>query len=451
MKVSLLLISLVIFAKQGCGQEFLYVTDVVTNNLYMIDPTTTPPSVIATVSVLSPTPPFTGGFAIAFTPDSLTGYVTNRSGTKSIYQFNTIFNSTTPNTVTTFIAQPGSFPFVSNPSGMVITPDGSTLFIGLNRGHAVEIADITSKTMGAIFTTITTTGFANFNSPEQLVVTPDGSTVYVANLGAGNENVYIVDITNPADSFVTGLVSTITVPPAMGPSFPPFAGPNSVAISPDGLTIYVPDITPCVYVIDTTTNQATALIQTGSFPAFAFPIRATVSPDGKLLYISDQVNALVYVADTTTNQVTATVSVDTTLFPAFAGPFEIAFLSDSSTAYVTDDGNGTVYVIDVASSSVSAIVTNANPPFGGPFAIANLTAPVVVVTPTVPTAVAQTAAATATNPSTHNAVQQTNNLVTQTQTAGITGTAQGTVATPVYVIPNTPYTTKTNLPPSGCK
>jgi len=105
-------------------------------------------------------------------------------------------------------------------------------------------------------------------------------------------------------------------------------------------------------VIDTATNTIIALVD---LPQFSVPCCVAVTPDGLRVYVANLGNHTVSVIETVTNTVTATVPVE-------GGPTGVAVTPDGSRVYVTmrsaspDDKRGAVAVIDPATNTMTATV-----------------------------------------------------------------------------------------------
>jgi YVTN family beta-propeller protein len=100
-----------------------------------------------------------------------------------------------------------------------------------------------------------------------------------------------------------------------------------------------------VSVIDTATNTVVATIAVGSRP-----FGVAVSPDGLRVYVANYAGSSVSVIDTAANAVIATVPL-ASLFP-----IGIAVSPDGSRVYVTHEVTGDVSVIDTATYTVVATI-----------------------------------------------------------------------------------------------
>jgi YVTN family beta-propeller protein len=126
--------------------------------------------------------------------------------------------------------------------------------------------------------------------PTAVVVSPDGTIVYVAVADIGQ--VVILDL---ASKTVTGRISL----PQFGGSP---AQPNTIRIAPDGSRAYVGShvATPNapIYVIDLTTNTVIATIPVGAFPACI-----ELTPDGSQLWVTSRGDSNMTIIDTMTNTI----------------------------------------------------------------------------------------------------------------------------------------------------
>jgi YVTN family beta-propeller protein len=144
--------------------------------------------------------------------------------------------------------------------------------------------------------------------------------------------------------------------PALGiDALIPVAGPDGVAVSPDGSKVYITG-TNGVWVIDTTTNTVSATISVGYNPA-----GVAVSPDGTKLYITDAgfnpPGNIASVIDTRTNTVIATI-------PVGIGPIGVSVTPDGSKVLTANNASINVSVIDATTNAVVATIPVPNFAFG---------------------------------------------------------------------------------------
>lgn len=269
----------------------------------------------------------------------------NASGTKA---YVTNSNSTTITIINiatnTVIGTIGGF---DGPSGMVITPDGSTAYVnnygspsGLGSGNAttVRVVDLNTNT---IVGSPITVGLA----PASLAITPDGAFVYVINYVDGNPGTGTVSIIQTRTNTVVGTITG-------------FSGPFAIAITPNGKFAYVTNFgsnnfSPfgiTVSVINLASNAITSTITLGIQPS-----GVAISPDGRFVYVTNY-NTLylgsnftnltpgqgtVNVIDVHTNEVLPPIIV------TGSSPDAIAIAPNGRRAYVTNYSSNTVNVIDI--------------------------------------------------------------------------------------------------------
>ena len=177
---------------------------------------------------------------------------------------------TTPPTYTVITSIGG----ISNPSFLMVSPDGTRVYVS---GNSLSVIDTTTNTL---------TGNHNFAAGPATgaAVNPDGSKVYIANLFT--RTVSVINTVTYAESNTIRLLSRDGVP----------VMPWGLAISADGGQVYVPtravsDLTPIpddplvlgsVSVIDTATNAVTAIVGVGNNP-----YGVAVSPDNRHVYVTN--------------------------------------------------------------------------------------------------------------------------------------------------------------------
>ena len=142
------------------------------------------------------------------------------------------------------------------------------------------------------------------------------------------------------DDDTMSLIDTATNQ-VVGSPIPTGNGPDSIAISPDGKTLYVTSGDGDITVVNTQTNQVVTTIS-GLPPLETIAI----SPDGKTAYVSSPNEDVVVVIDLQTNQVVGS--------PIKVGeaPIGVAFSPDGKVVYVVNDDDDNVSVIDTATRQV---------------------------------------------------------------------------------------------------
>jgi YVTN family beta-propeller protein len=122
----------------------------------------------------------------------------------------------------------------------------------------------------------------------------------------------VANVNSNTVSVIATATNTVTT------TIPVVGGPNGVAVTPDGSTVYVTNAGDnTVSAIATATNTITATIPVGSFAS-----GVAVTPDGSKAYVANGISNTVSVIDTATNEVTASVPVgsDPAAFGIFIQP-----------------------------------------------------------------------------------------------------------------------------------
>jgi len=202
---------------------------------------------------------------------------------------------------------------------MVISPDGKYLYVPVTNAIAV-INTATNTTAPSL------TSLPNVTA---MAINPSGSDLYEA---------------------LNGLAGSIAnIPVSLGRPKTTFAALNgyvtSLAVSPDGKTLYAADLSGTVSVISTATFQATrgATVSSG-------PTAIAVSPDGSRLYVAGGREGTVTVVNTATNAITSTI-------PVGVSPTAAAVSPDGSRLYVANTNSVTVSVINTATNAVTNTIT----------------------------------------------------------------------------------------------
>jgi len=164
------------------------------------------------------------------------------------------------------------------------------------------------------------------NDVASMAITPNGKTLYVA---LYSETITVIDtqINQPVGSI------------------PLEGSPNTIAISPDGKTAYVTLGGETVAVIDTATNQVVG----SPIPVGESPYGVAFSPDGKTAYVTNEEEDSVSVIDTATRQVVGPPIL------VGEGPINVVFSPDGKTAYVNNEEDDTVSAIDTATRQVVGV------------------------------------------------------------------------------------------------
>lgn len=180
--------------------------------------------------------------------------------------------------------------------------------------NSVSVLDVATKTV-----TATVYGF---NGPWGVAVKQDGTRVYISNYNGGTVSV----INTETDSKITDI--------SIGGLYP-----KGMAISPDGLKLYVISQN-YLKIINTSTNTVASTVNLGISPS-----AITASPDGLKLYLTSGTGNNVSVFETASNNITAIINVG-------MQPSAITISPDGSRVYVANYGDSTLSVIDTATNNV---------------------------------------------------------------------------------------------------
>ena len=261
----------------------------------------------------------------------------------------------------------GTVPVATGPDGIVVTPDGTTVFVSGSSASSVSVIDSATDTAAKAIEV--------GKGPQGLAVTPDGKWLLVA--VNGEDKVVVVDIAK------RGVVGSIAV-----------AKPHTIAVRADGKTAYVTSQEPghfALSVVDLATRKEVA-----SVPVEKPPRDMEFGHDGRALYYTLAGVPAVQVLDPTTNKLVAqiTTGVSPHLAHHFAGmkegvvvvqgPGELMTFDPATNAplrhipvgkqphwvdatagakqlFVSNEGSDSVTVIDPASGETSTIAVGHAP------------------------------------------------------------------------------------------
>jgi uncharacterized repeat protein (TIGR01451 family) len=249
------------FAGRAQAAPFVYVTNGGGNNVSQYDASS------GALSPLSPPMAATGysPLGVAVSPDAQSVYVAD-------FYYNTVaqysvgaggvLSSKTPNLVA---SGSGSW-------GLAVSPDGQSVYV-TNRGD--NTVSQYSVGGGGVLSPKSPATAATGNAPLGVAVSPDGQSVYVTNDGESTVSQYSVGAGG-----VLSPESPATV--ATG------GGPQGLAVSPDGQSVYVTnelDDTVSQYSVGAggvLSPKAPATVASGSGPE-----GVAVSPDGQSVYVAN--------------------------------------------------------------------------------------------------------------------------------------------------------------------
>lgn len=252
------------------------------------------------------------------------------------------------NTVTGLI---GGF---DGPSGMVITPDGTTAYVnnyggpilGSGHGNTVRVVDLNTNTIVGPPIIVDL-------APASLAIAPDGGLVYVITYSGGLPGTGLINIIQTSNNTVVGTISG-------------FSGPFAIAITPDGKYAYVTNfgsnnfapIGTTVAVVDLTSNTIIKMIDLAIQPS-----GIAITPDGRYAYVSNYntlySNGAPAFTGLTAGQGTvniidiATNTVIPPIIPVGQSPDAIAISPNGHYAYVSNYTSNTVDVIALQSFQIT--------------------------------------------------------------------------------------------------
>jgi len=265
---------------------------------------------------------------VVVTPDGSTVYVTNNgrfvsSGEPHVGDSVSVI-STATNTVTSTI-QVGR-----HPSGLAITPDGSTVYVTNFDDYTVSVISTATNT---VIATIPVGG-----QPYRVVVTADGSRALVANRNTEYDRPANLSVIDTATNTV---VSTV----GLGSSYP-----SAVVANSDGSVIYVTDQTGSYTLVIDGGALEGGVYTGGQYPGESTPVSAVL--DGDTLYVADRYSSTVKVVDLSANDglgaITARIGVP-------GGVAQIVRSLDGSSLYI--GGGNTISRLDVATGAVTTLAT----------------------------------------------------------------------------------------------
>lgn len=220
----------------------------------------------------------------------------------------------------------------STASSLVLSPDQTALYVVDRWNNRIRKVDLTVTP--AVMSTVTGSGFTNstgamnngyqeggkcvteelgqagcayFRGPQGIAMSPDGATLYVAD--SGNSRIRSVRLSDGQTSLVAG--SSAGYADGVG-SAAKFRAPTRLALSADGMTLYVADTdNHRIRAINLGTNRVTTLAGNrqgyeegkGTDAAFSLPIGLAMGPSNQL-YVSSVGSGRIVVINTKTGVTT---------------------------------------------------------------------------------------------------------------------------------------------------
>lgn len=211
--------------------------------------------------------------------------------------------------------------------GVAITPDGSAAYLAETGQYYVIADDLATKAQ----TKIEVGAY-----PQDVAVSPTGKVVY-ATVTSGDTGPGGSDVVAAIDTATNKVTADIKVGPA----------PRQVVFSPDGSTAYVTAETG-IYEISTATNKVVRVIPEAG--ATNGPQGIAVSPNGATLYVTNPGAGTVVAMDAASGKVIASAS-------GLAEPEAVTVTPNGSTLYVADMNSDSVSVLSAATLKTTATVS----------------------------------------------------------------------------------------------
>lgn len=307
----------------------------------------------------------------------------------STFSVSTLVSSGTGSTSSqagTADAAPGTAARFNYPYGVATTATGTVLYVADTMNHTIRrvaMADGATVTLAGKALTAgsadDTGAAARFSQPTGIAVSADGSMLYIAD--TLNHTIRTVDPANNAVATLAGTAGSRGADNGTGAAAS-FNQPESVAVSPDGSTLYVADtLNHTIRMITisdktVTTFAGTALLSgsadgTGSAARFSEPAGVACSPDGTKLFVADRMNhtirQIIVSGGVGTGSVTTLAgavgdpgSADGSFATArFREPSGLTMSADGNTLYVADSDNHTIRKLDLAGATVTTLAGTA--------------------------------------------------------------------------------------------
>jgi YVTN family beta-propeller protein len=211
--------------------------------------------------------------------------------------------------------------------GVAVTPDGSTAYLAETGQYYVIADDIATKAQ----TKIEVGAY-----PQDVAVSPTGKVVY-ATVTAGDTGPGGSDVVAAIDPATNKVTADIRVGPA----------PRQVVFSRDGSTAYVTTETG-IYEISTATSRVVRVIPEAG--ATNGPQGIALSPNGATLYVTNPDAGTVVAIAAASGKVVASAS-------GLAEPYSVTVTPNGSTLYVADMNSDSVSVLSAATLKASATVS----------------------------------------------------------------------------------------------
>lgn len=227
----------------------------------------------------------------------------------------------------------------SGPYGIAISPDNVRVYITNRSANSVSyLKRIYTPPMPPAGPNITYYNLATIPvgaGPKGIAISPDGMKLYIANSDDGT-----VSVIDTKTNTITATINNVGL------------NPEGIALNADGSRAYVAvSGSSYVAVINTATNTLLPSVTVG-----AGPVGIAASQDGSRMYVACRDAKRIAVINTATNAVTPITLT--------SSPFNLALAPDDATLYVTHPNDGKVSVINTSTNAVSTTVATGSQPTG---------------------------------------------------------------------------------------
>jgi YVTN family beta-propeller protein len=263
------------------------------------------------------------GEGVAVTPSDSTVYIAD-TGQYYVLAYNVSTKKTTDIEVGPY------------PQDVAVSPDGSEVYATVTGGDTGS----GGSDVLAIISTATNAVTADIHigtAPRQVVFSPDGSYAYVTT----QDGIYVINVAT--SQVIQVFHEPFSTPFGSQSSGATGLGPQGIAVSADGKTLYVTEpVSNQVWELSASSGTVQGVTTVGDQPY-------AVTAAGTSLYVANMNDDTVSVVSTMSGKVTDTIDVGRL-------PMSIATTPDGSQVWVGNGLSGSVSVISVTSGDVVATI-----------------------------------------------------------------------------------------------
>ncbi len=270
------------------------------------------------------------------------------------------------------------------------TPDGHYALVGNFNAQTVYRVDISDPSAPVLAGSVNVSLY-----PEQMAIASDGAFAMVTD-GSAFSSIAVIDMSTftlktapvvPGATYITGIAiapdnqTWVAADESSGQVFfgtyslasgftfmgslPAGGSPNSVAISPDGQTVLVPNRGSSVGVYDITSPGS--IVSTGTITGLQFAQSAAFAPDGLHAYVLDVYSGYVAALDITSPGHAALADATAAYVgggDTYFGVDCLAVTPDGVSIIVGNNGTRNVAKVDTGTYLVTTIATDTDVPLG---------------------------------------------------------------------------------------